>query len=201
MKSKTILNFLTAVFAMTAFLSLFCLNVYAVEKDNADTLDEVIEILHEQYTDEEVDVFLEQYSEEELILMYEDSLKFECAYVGKIEEIDDPELLELLEADRYVDGTAVYSFAYDGNICAYVSLWAQFGYLEAVYAYVETYNTPWIELLDTKLNAKVADLTVLPSGINTGITFNFYIKSNWSLLWNKTFCNFMCDCYGELTNS
>lgn len=106
MKSKTILNFLTAVFAMTAFLSLFCLNVYAVEKDNADTLDEVIEILHEQYTDEEVDVFLEQYSEEELILMYEDSLKFECAYVGKIEEIDDPELLELLEADRYVDGTA-----------------------------------------------------------------------------------------------
>ncbi|MCM1467729.1 MAG: hypothetical protein NC086_06225 [Alistipes sp.] len=162
MKSKTILNFLTAVFAMTAFLSLFCLNVYAAEKDNADTFDEVIGILHEQYTDEEVDVFLEQYSEEELILMYEDSLKFECAYV---------------------------------------SLWAQFGYLEAVYAYVETYNTPWIELLDTKLNAKVADLTVLPSGINTGITFNFYIKSNWSLLWNKTFCNFMCDCYGELTNS
>lgn len=201
MKSKTIFKFFTAIFVMTAFVSMSCFDVYASESNYDDIMDEVIEVLHEQYTEEEVAGFLEQYSEEELILMYEDSSKFQCSYVGMLEEIEDPELIDLLKVDQYVDSTAVYSFAYDGNICAYVYLWAQFGYMEAVYVYVETYNDPRIDLLNTSLSAKITDLTVLSSGVDTGITFNFCIKNNWSLVWNKTFCNFMCDCYGEMTNS
>ncbi len=190
---------LFSLLTISVFSTNYIVMASEVENDD-DRYFEAIEVLREQYSEDEVNSILEQYTKEEIVNMLEDSEKFECTYVGTI-SAEELEEISSMSSETYVDGVAKYEFSYDGETCAYVYLWAQFGYLDATYVYVDDYSSPDIELLNSSMNTKITDFTVLSSGTTTGITFNFCIKSNWAIVWKKTACNFLCDCYGDMSVS
>lgn len=125
MKIKNFIRFFTALFILTGCIISFQVTAYASDSDNDEIMNDVIAVLHEQYTEEEVAGFLEQYTDEQLISMYEDSMKFECSYVGLLKEIDDPEVLELHLISVLRKTGHWYTIKHFVNFCAIVMVICQ----------------------------------------------------------------------------